>query len=140
MWTQQYEKGEVPVSENITTRSQWVDQDVVFITNTLNKLVSEDEKLRQQGLDDLAYILPLFLINNLKGEELVVYLKAKLEAAKTVKEQINREKELTEKLKSKSEEELVEIERPKAQEAEKTMEMKQELEIGKDTKPPEQSV
>lgn len=127
MWTAQYEKGEVPVSENIASRASWVDQDIVFITNTLNKLLSSDETLRQQGVDDLGYILPIFLINNLKGEELVVYLKAKLEAAKSIKSQIEREKEITEKLKEKSEEELVEVNAPKTQEAEKTMEMKEEL-------------
>lgn len=127
MWQQQYEKGEVPVTENITSRAQWVEQDTVFITNTLNKILSTEETLRMQGLEDIAYILPVFLINNLKGEELVVYLKAKLEAAKNVQNQIEKEKEITEKLKTKSQEEMVNVERPKVEEATKTMEMKQEL-------------
>jgi len=127
MWSSQYEKGEVPVSENITSRAQWVEQDVVFITNTLNKLLSTDEKLRQEGVDDLGYILPIFLINSLKGEELVVYLKAKVEAAKTVKQNMEKEKEITDKLKQKSEEELVEIEKPKAATEEKHLEMSQEM-------------
>lgn len=131
MWTQQYEKGEVPVSENIGSREQWVEQDIVFITNTLNKLMSPDEKLKQEGVDDLGYILPIFLINNLKGEELAVYLKAKLEAAKHVKEMKDMEKEITEKLKAKSkdEEELVDLEKPKAKEEEKHLEMEQELDV-----------
>jgi len=34
------------------------------------------------------------MINNLKGEEIVVYLKAKIEAAKTIKAQIEKEKKL----------------------------------------------
>lgn len=127
MWQEQYDKGEVPVTENITSRSQWVEQDTVFITNTLNKLVSSDETIRMQGLDDISYILPVFLINNLKGEELIVYLKAKLEAAKTVSSQLSKEKEITEKLKAKSQEEMVDIERPKTEVAAKTMELKQEL-------------
>ena len=128
MWTQQYEKGEVPTSENITSREQWVDQDVVFITNTLNKLLSSDDKLRQEGIDDLAYILPIFLINSLKGEELVVYLKAKIEAAKVVKHDMDKEREITEKLKRKSEEteEFVDVEK-KTEENTKTLEMSQEL-------------
>lgn len=129
MWTQQYEKGEVPASENITSREQWVDQDIVFITNTLNKLLSSDDKLRQEGIDDLAYILPIFLINSLKGEELVVYLKAKIEAAKTVKRDMDKEKEITEKLKKKSEEteEFVDVVKEKKEENTKTLEMSQEL-------------
>lgn len=140
MWTSQYEKGEVPTSENITSRGQWVEQDVVFITNTLNKLLSTDDKLRQEGIDDLSYILPIFLINSLKGEELVVYLKAKLEAAKAVKHDMDKEKEITEKLKKKSEEteEFVDVKK-KEEENTKTLEMSQELpseeQKPKDTKP-----
>ena len=128
MWTQQYEKGEVPTSENITSREQWVDQDIVFITNTLNKLLSSDDKLRQEGIDDLAYILPIFLINSLKGEELVVYLKAKIEAAKVVQHDMEKEKEITEKLKKKSEEteEFVDVKK-KEETNDKTQELSQEL-------------
>lgn len=127
MWKEQYEKGEVPVSDNITSREKWVDTDIVFITNTLNKLLSVDEPLRQQGLDDVGYILPIFLINNLNGEELVTYLKAKLEAAKSVKEEKEKETEMKKKMKNEEKEELVDVEKPKQAEAEKTMEMKAEL-------------
>ena len=128
MWTQQYEKGEVPASENITSRGQWVEQDIVFITNTLNKLLSTDDKLRQEGVDDLSYILPIFLINSLKGEELVVYLKAKIEAAKAVQHDMEKEKEITEKLKKKSEEteEFVDVKK-KTEENTQTLEMSQDL-------------
>ncbi len=128
MWMRHYEKGEVPTTENILTRDQWVTQDIVVITNTLNKLFSTDEKTRQQGLDDLGYILPIFLINNLKGEELAVYLKAKLEAAKAVKALTDKEKEITEKLKNKASEQFVEAPRPKEEEK-KTLEAKEELKI-----------
>jgi hypothetical protein len=129
MWKSQYEKGEVPVQDNIKTREQWVEQDTIFITNTLNKLFSSNEELKQQGLDDLGYILPIFMISNMSGEQLVTYLKAKLEAAKMVKEEKAKEKEITEKLKSKTEEEFVEVPGVKHEEAEKTMEMKNELPI-----------
>jgi len=128
MWQKQYELGEIPVSENIKSRKQWVEQDIVFITNTLNKLLSANNELRNQGLDDLGYILPIFLLNNLKGEELLVYLKAKLEAAKATDEIINREKAIEEKLKEKMDEEKVEVAAPKKKEEEKTMEMAQGLE------------
>lgn len=129
MWTRQYEKGDIPVTENIKTRDEWVDKDVVVITNTLNKLFSTDEKIKEQGLEEVGYILPIFLVNNLSGEQLVTYLKAKIEAAKTVKDLLDREHEVTERLKSKVEE--VEVDRPKAKAAEKTMELKQELEMDK---------
>ena len=136
MWMNQYEKGEVPVSENVKNREQWVKQDIVFITNTLNKLLSPNEELRQKGLDDVGYILPIFLINNLTGEQLIAYLRAKLEAAKQVNMLIEKEKEIAEKLRKemKEEEELVEVkvskknEKPKAMEMEYVLENKQERE------------
>lgn len=126
MWTNQYEKGEIPITENITSRKQWVDQDTIFITNTLNKLLSPNDTLQQEGLDDLGYILPVFLINNLKGEELVVYLKAKLEAAKIVQTMLEKEYEVREKIKG--EEETVTVEKPKAEKEQKTMTMEEKLE------------
>lgn len=86
MWERQYEKGEVPLSSEITSRHGWIDQDIVFITNVLNKLLSEDTTLKEQGLDDLGYILPVFMINNFKADQILVYLKAKLEAAKQAQE------------------------------------------------------
>lgn len=134
MWKQQYEKGEVPVAENIKTREQWVEQDIVFITNTLNKLLSPNDELRQQGLDDIGYILPIFLINNLKGEELIVYLKAKLEAAKAVEEEKQKEKEIEERLKAKTEEEFVEVAKPKEQEKAQEMKMEEKMEIPEEKK------
>lgn len=129
MWIQQYEKGEVPVTENVSTRSQWIDQDIVFITNTLNKLLSTDQTLKQQGLDEVGFILPIFMINNLKGDELIVYLKAKLEAAKFVQMMTEREKEITEKLKAKADEVFIDVPAAKKEEASKTMTMAEELKI-----------
>ena len=129
MWMHQYEKGEVPISENVKNREQWIDQDIIFITNTLNKLLSPNEELKQQGLEDVGYILPIFLINNLTGEQLITYLRAKLEAAKLVKMLINKAKEITQKLKEKSNEELVEVEVKKKDEKPKAMEMEESLKI-----------
>ncbi len=128
MWQKQYEQGEIPLADNIKSRPQWVNQDVVFITNTLNKLLSTSEELRQEGLDDLGYILPIFLLNNLKGEELVVYLKAKLEAAKTVAEIMDREQAVADKLKAQAGEEFIDVATVKKQTKAKTMTMNQALE------------
>ena len=126
MWKSQYEKGEVPKTEKITTRENWIRDEIIFITNTLNKLLSPDKQLQQQGLEDLGYILPIFLINNLTGEQLIVYLKAKLEAAKEVLQEKEREKEIIDKLKNKQEEEKVKVVAPKAKE-EKTIELEAQI-------------
>ncbi|GAB4218665.1 MAG: hypothetical protein Fur009_0610 [Candidatus Microgenomates bacterium] len=125
MWQEQYEKGEIPINENIKTRESWVEQDIVLITNTLNKLYSSDEKIKQQGLDEVGFILPIFMINNLNGEQLVTYLKAKLEAAKSIKILLDKEKEITEKLKAQSDK--VKIKKTAKKETEKTMEFANEL-------------
>ncbi|MFH0979642.1 MAG: hypothetical protein V1803_01710, partial [Candidatus Roizmanbacteria bacterium] len=126
MWINAYEKGEIPKTENIRTREEWVQCDIVLITNALNKLLSDDKTLKAQALDEIGFILPIFLINNLSGDQLITYLKAKIEAAKQVGHDILKEKEITQKLKAKSEEELIDVFKPKKKEAGKTMEMKEE--------------
>ena len=125
MWVDHYENGEIPVAENIMSREAWVEQDIVLITNTLNKLLSEDQLLKEQALDEVGFILPIFLVNSLSGEQLVTYLKAKVEAAKHVQELKAKEKEITEKLKAQGDK--VEVNLPKKKEAAKTMTMSQEL-------------
>src|SRR3989344_1158109 len=127
MWKDQYERGEVPVSDNIKSRNEWVKNDSVFITNVLNKLVSDSPEIRQQGLDEIGYILPIFLLNNLRGDQLVVYLKAKLEAAKEIQNILEAKESAKEELEATQEEILVDADKPKAEEQEKVMEMKQEL-------------
>ena len=125
MWQEQYESGEVPTTENIQSREQWIDNDVVVITNTLNKLLSPNEEIKQQGLDDVGYLLPIFMINNLSGEELIVYLKAKLEAAKAVKRGMNKKEDVE----VDDEEEEVFVEAAKKKEEAKTMTLEDEQEI-----------
>lgn len=127
MWIDHYEKGEIPIAENIMTRESWVEQDIVLITNTLNKLLSEDQSLKEQALDEVGFILPIFLVNSLSGEQLVTYLKAKVEAARQVQGLQLKEKEITEKLKAQSDQ--VQVLRPKKKEAAKTMTMTDEMEI-----------
>lgn len=129
MWLNQYEKGEVPVTENIKDRTEWVSGDVVRITNILNKVTSQDKKMQEQGLDEVGFILPIFMVNNLSGEELLVYLKAKLEAAKQVGKDIEKEKSIRAEVTAKEQEELVEIDLPKKQEAAKEQMLQAELKL-----------
>lgn len=127
MWMKQYQTGEVPATENMQDRDEWVTHDIIFITNTLNKLMSEDEKMREEGLSDVGYILPIFMINNFQGDELLVYLKAKLEAAKSTQEMLAREQEIKMKLAAKNDD-LVEVDAAKPQTEENTMTQEQSLE------------
>ena len=140
MWMKQYQSGEIPATENMQGRDEWVNHDIVFITNTLNKLTSEDQEMKEEGLSDVGYILPIFMINNFQGDELLVYLKAKLEAAKSVQDMLEREQEIKDKLAAKSDD-LVEVDAAKPQEEEKTMTLEQSLELpkeGEDTDKPQE--
>ena len=103
LWVEQYRTGEVPISDQIHSRLEWVEQDSVLIADILTRLVSQDEKEREAALDDIGYILPVFLMNNLSGTQLITYLKAKLSAAKEVRVELI--------AKSNSEAELEEVER-----------------------------
>ncbi|MEK7071153.1 MAG: hypothetical protein AAB966_05060, partial [Patescibacteria group bacterium] len=127
MWQKHYEKSDIPVSENIKTRKEWVNHDIVFITNTLNKLTSQEDTMREAGIGDVGYILPVFMINNFTSEELLVYLRAKLEAAKSIEEQLDKETQIKEELSQNKDEVLIDIQKPKTAEKEKTMEAKKEL-------------
>lgn len=91
LWIEQYRTGQVPVSENIQTRAQWVAQDLEVITGVLRKLVSKDEAMRQQALDEIGFILPIFLMNNLSATQLITYLKAKAGAAREVKQDLEKQ-------------------------------------------------
>ncbi len=126
MWKDQYERGEVPISDRIKSRDDWLGQDIVFITNTLNKLLSDQPEIRQEGLDELGFILPIFLINNLNGDQLLVYLKAKLEAAKEIQTLLEQKEEIKEEIKEKKEEEFVDVEKPKTEEKEKEASIEEE--------------
>lgn len=129
MWLEHYENGEIPVTENVKTREEWVQQDSVRISNILNKLMSSNRDMQSQGLTEVGYILPIFMVNNLSGEELLVYLKAKIQAAKEVARSLEKEQAIRAKVAADDEENLVEIDLPKAEEAAKTQELSAELEI-----------
>lgn len=93
LWIEQYRTGEVPLSEEVHNRMDWVEQDVAIITDILTKLISKDENERQQALDEVGFILPVFLMNNLSGKQLITYLKAKVSAAKEVRVELKKKEE-----------------------------------------------
>ncbi len=104
LWIEQYKSGEVPVSDIVHSRLDWVTQDLEVITNILQKLISKDEKIRQQALDEIGFILPVFLMNNLSAQQLMTYLKAKAAAAREVRVEL-------EKLATEPERELEDVKR-----------------------------
>ncbi len=91
MWINHYLHGEVPVSETIKTREDWVAHDSVLIENILNKIISENEEVRAEGLKQVADSIPFFVLADMSISDIAVYLKAKRAAAKEVSSMLTRE-------------------------------------------------
>lgn len=109
MWTNHYSQAEVPVSEKIKTRQDWLKKDIVNLSNTLNLLQSQDLKLKKKGLEEVATLLPFLLLGGFSENETRVYLQAKLEAAHQVSEELEKEEKVKTEAKKEVEEELVEV-------------------------------
>lgn len=108
MWMKHYQNSDVPISENIKSRKDWIAEDIQKLTNTINLLASTSVKDRQKGMENVAELLPFLLLGGFTDLETLSYIKAKLEAARLVME----ESEHIEKAKEeavKNEEELVSI-------------------------------
>ncbi|MCL5970447.1 MAG: hypothetical protein M1450_03035 [Patescibacteria group bacterium] len=121
MWKENYQKMEAPKELNgiEKTKEQWLKQEIDTITKTINYLMSNNEQIIKQGMDMVAKILPFLLIGGFSHDEVIAYLKAKLEAAKTVLEESETKKE--------EEETLIEAKHVKTEKP-KEMEMKEEAE------------
>lgn len=123
MWTDHYTKGEVPVTEDIKTRAEWVQKDTAKLDNVLNKLVSENEEVRAAALQEVSDIIPFFMLGNMTIQDIATYLKAKRTAAKEVQKDIEREEEIEKKAQKKEEVEYVELEKKEKKEEALTLEL-----------------
>lgn len=123
MWIEHYSKGEVPVSEKIKDRVSWVKEESVKLDNVLNKIASENEDIRAEGLKEVADIIPFFVLGDMTLEDIAMYLRAKQTAAKEVSHILEQEHKIKERLEKQTE--YVEVERQ--QTTAKTHELKQEL-------------
>lgn len=84
MWTESYKSLEVPGIETETARENWINEDIQDITETIDLLSSQDQEKVKAGMDRVSGILPFLLVGGFSQEEITAYMKAKLEAAKTV--------------------------------------------------------
>ena len=96
MWMNHYRESEIPVSENVKSRDDWVDTDILQLTNTMNLLTSPSAKDRQKGMERVSTLLPFLLLGGFSDLETLTYIKAKLEAAKLVKDELVRVAAVTE--------------------------------------------
>ena len=134
MWIEHYTKGEVPVSEKIKSREDWVKEESVRLENVLNKIASENEDIRAEGLREVSDIIPFFILGDMTLEDIAVYLRAKLTAAKEVAHNLEQENQIKDRLEKQTE--YVEVERE--QTTQKAQELKQELKPEKEPSAPNQ--
>lgn len=126
MWTNHYKNSEVPVSEKIKNRREWLNEDVQRLTNILNLLTSLSPKDKEKGNKELASVLPFLLLGGFSDVESVLYLKAKLQAAKVVLTHLEEQEKIKEQLKKEEEESLVEVPKEEKKEEEKTMQTEEQ--------------
>ncbi len=95
IWTENYHNLEVPkeIEGKLRSRKEWVKEDMQKIDETINLLASSDNKNVNKGMEEVGTILPFLLIGGFSQTEVIAYLKAKLEAAKTVFSEIGKKEE-----------------------------------------------
>lgn len=127
MWEENYKSLEPPksIEGGELSRRQWVKGDIEKINQAVNLLGSIDPQKNKEGMDMVANILPFLLIGGFSRSEVIAYLKAKLEAAKSTIAEIEKREE--------AEDELVETQKKTAQ-TEKSMTAEENI----DTKTPKE--
>lgn len=86
MWEENYHTMDAPksIDGKVTDKESWIKSDGEKITETINLLSSVDQQNVDKGMEMVANILPFLLVGGFSKTEVVAYLKAKLEAGKTV--------------------------------------------------------
>lgn len=90
MWTESYSSSDLDKSQTMT-REQWIAQDMQVITKSINLLSSTNPEQQQEGMEQVGEILPFLLLGGFSQNEVVGYLKAKLEAGKVVLENLGKD-------------------------------------------------
>ena len=95
IWQENYLKLEPPksIEGKQRNRKEWVLNDIDKISETINMLVSTDPQNFAKGMEAVGAILPFLLIGGFAQTEVIAYLKAKLEAAKSVIEEMSKKEE-----------------------------------------------
>ena len=95
MWEENYKNLEVPksVTGGEMNRKQWVENDINKINQAISLLTAADTQRNREGMDMVANILPFLLIGGFSRTEVIAYLKAKLEAAKSTLGEVKKKDE-----------------------------------------------
>jgi hypothetical protein len=84
LWQENYKNIDVPSDALTPNRQDWIEEDMKKVSQTITLLTSVDPKQLAEGMKTVSSILPFLLIGGFSQTEVIAYLKAKEEAAKSV--------------------------------------------------------
>lgn len=119
MWVKHYREAPIMRSDTVNTREEWLDEDIVKLTNTSDLIASSDEIQKKKGLTQIGGMLPFLLLGGFSEIEAYTYLQAKLEAAKQAKEELGMVVKAKEEVKKENSGEKVTVDVLKAKDAKK---------------------
>lgn len=89
-WIENYRNIDPPVGPDgkPMARKEWLKQEVGKIPEVIDLLLSGDPQNVEKGMQMVSNILPFLLLGGFSKQEIIAYLKAKLEAAKQVMNEV----------------------------------------------------
>lgn len=79
-WLDYYQKGEIPKSAGTSDRRTWLQKETGTLEGILKDL--SDDKTRDRAVKKLEKVVPYALLGGVELTDLIIYVKAKLEAVK----------------------------------------------------------
>ena len=131
MWVNNYQEGEVPLSGKVKSREEWLKDEVVKISDTIELLSSKEVEKRQAGLERVGSVLPFLYLGGFNEEQTLIYLKAKLEAAKQASSGLSRISETVSTKTAEGEESFVSVKRSKEKQELKEEQFEQVVRLSK---------
>lgn len=93
MWSQNYQTADIPQSEKVKSRQDWVKGDIAKLESLISMMSSLNPETRKDALGEVSALLPFILLGGFSETEITAYLRAKLEGAKEVLVDLEKQKE-----------------------------------------------
>lgn len=95
LWEKAYKQYFVPpgFTEDLKGRTEWINKDIADIEETIGLLSSSDSDKKEEGAKKVSNILPFLLLGGFSFEEMLIYLKTKLDAAHSALKSLEEEED-----------------------------------------------
>lgn len=80
LWKKHYSEAAVPISDKIKSRRDWLEQEKQKLQAALDKLLSDDAKIRKAGLEEVKKVIPFMLMGDYSITDIAKYIMAKISA------------------------------------------------------------